>query len=344
MSASGTHRDTSHWKRLGLAIGHASDAEGGTGCTVIRGIEKPFRCGVHVLGRASGTRELETCSPAHLVDRTDAVLLTGGSAYGLDSAAGVMRWMETRGRGFRTGPGVVPIVPTACIFDLLPLGRFNARPSEDMAFAACEAASPHAVGEGSIGVGTGATVGKVAGAPFAMKGGVGIAGLESSGEQGNPAGGVIAAAIVVTNAFGDVRDASGHIIAGARNGNGGFLDAERLLRAEGTASERRFADNEGRRNTTLGLVAVNIALDKVQLTQLAAAVSAAYYRRITPCGTSFDGDIIFAVSPLEGAGAPMHSIETLAVAAMEQAIERSVRTAVGRDGVPGLADTNTQRS
>ena len=326
------------WKRLGLAIGHASNEAGATGCTVIRGIDEPFRCAAHVLGRASGTREIHVCSVSHLVDRTDAVLLTGGSAYGLDSAAGVMRWMEERGRGFATGPGVVPIVPAAVIFDLLPLGSFSARPTADMAYAACDAASPDNRAEGSVGVGTGATVGKVAGAAFAMKGGVGMASVEG--------GGVVAAAIVVTNAFGDVRDAHGKIIAGARAAEGGFVDAERVLRAESGREllEKRFgaSSNEGRRNTTLGLVAVSASLSKVQMAQIASATSAAFYRRITPSGTTFDGDVIFAACPLTGQDAPMPAVEALAVAAMELAIERSVRAAVGRDGVPGLADGMAQ--
>jgi L-aminopeptidase/D-esterase-like protein len=336
MTFADTPRTATHWERLGLAIGHASNATGATGCTVVRGIESPFRCAAHVLGRASGTREIHTGNAAHLVDRTDAVLLTGGSAYGLDSAAGVMRWMEERSRGFPTGPGVVPIVPAAVIFDLLPLGEFSARPTAEMAYTACNAASPHAIAEGSVGAGTGATVGKIGGALLAMKGGVGVASVEGNG--------VIAAAIVVTNAFGDVRDGAGNIIAGARREAGGFADAERLLRAESSdaPASRRFAEaaTEGRRNTTLGLVAVSASLSKVQLAQLATATSAAFYRRITPCGTSFDGDVIFATCPLTGSDAPMQVIEALAVAAMEQAIERSVRTAVGREGVPGLADTD----
>lgn len=322
------------WKRLGLAIGHATNADGGTGCTVIRGIDSPFRCSAHLLGRASGTREFNTCSPEHLVDTTDAIMLSGGSAFGLDAAAGVMRWMEERGRGFLTGPGVVPIVPAAVIFDLLPLGKFNARPTPEMAYTACDSATSMNIAEGAVGVGTGATVGKVSGAAFAMKGGVGLGSAEGSG--------VVAAAIVVTNAFGDVRDAHNAIIAGARDASGNFLDAERVLRGEvhTTAENRRFADvaAEGRRNTTLGVVSVSTSLTKVQLAQLASATSAAFHRRITPCGTSFDGDVIFATCPLGGTPAPMHVVEALAVAAMEQAIERSVRMAKGRDGVPGLAD------
>src|SRR5829696_8162123 len=158
----------------GLVVGHATDVAGATGCTVVRGDPAPFRCGVAIVGRATGTRELALLDPGHLVDRVDAILLAGGSAYGLDAAAGVMRWMEERGRGFDVGAGVVPIVRAAVLFDLLPLGRFDARPTPQMAYAACEAARPSGIAEGSVGAGTGTTIGKGAGRDHAMKGGLGL--------------------------------------------------------------------------------------------------------------------------------------------------------------------------
>ena len=319
------------WERLGLAIGHATNIEGATGCTVIRGIDQGFRCSAHLIGRASGTRELAVCSPEHLIDTVDAVLLTGGSAYGLDAAAGVMRWMEEHGRGHAIGRGVVPIVPAAVIFDLAPLGQFNARPTSEMAYAACNSASSRDVAEGSIGAGTGATVGKAAGMANAMKGGVGIASVEGNG--------VVACAIVVTNSFGDVRDANNNIIAGARGENGTFVNAERLLRGE-SFDTAETAMPAGRVNTTIALVAVSASLTKVQLAQLATATSAAFYRRITPCGTPYDGDVIFSACPTSGSDAPLPVVEALAVAAMEQAIERSVQLAKGREGIPGLAGTH----
>ncbi|MBL0169284.1 MAG: P1 family peptidase [Gemmatimonadaceae bacterium] len=323
------------WHRLGLCIGHATDQAGATGCTVVRGISQPFRCAAALIGRASGSRELATCMPEHLVDRTDAVLLTGGSAYGLDAAAGVMRWMEEHARGFPVGRGVVPIVPTAVIFDLAPLGRFDARPTPDMAYKACATAATM-VDEGCVGAGTGAVVGKCAGVEFAMKGGIGIGSAEG--------GGVLAAAIAVVNAFGDVRDGDGRIIAGARASAGGFVDAERVLRGAATPTDFAFVASDGRQNTTLAVVAVSIPLSKSHLAQVAQAATAAFHRRITPCGTAFDGDILFAVSPLPtdvGSAAdtvPLARIEALAVAAIEMAIERGVVTAIGREGIPGLAD------
>src|SRR6476646_2972463 len=153
--------------RLGIAIGHASDERGATGLTVIRGAKGggPLRAGVCVVGRATGSREIAAASADHHVDgRVDALLFTGGSAFGLDAAAGVMRWMEERGQGFAVGGGVVPIVPAAVVFDLAPLGRFEARPTAQMAYDATAGASSRDVAEGSVGAGTGTTVGKILGA------------------------------------------------------------------------------------------------------------------------------------------------------------------------------------
>jgi L-aminopeptidase/D-esterase-like protein len=314
---------------LGLAIGHATDTAGATGLTIVRGVDGPFRAAAAILGRATGTRELDALSPQHLVDRVDALLLTGGSAYGLAAAAGAMRWMEERGRGFPVTGGVVPIVPGAVVFDLAPLGAFEARPTAQMAYEACERAVTAGVEEGSVGAGTGATVGKAAGVSHAMKGGVGCAVLQ--------AGELTVGALAVVNALGDVRDASGRIIAGARADAGGYLDLERLL-AEGAASRARFGEQEVG-NTTLAVVATSAGLSRVELQQLARAAGAALARRITPVGTSFDGDVIFATAPLEAPSASPLQVEVLAVHALEQAIERAVRLARGRDGIPGLADT-----
>ena len=310
---------------LGVVVGHATDAEGGTGLTVVRGATAPFRASVAILGRATGTRELDALSPRHLVDRIDAVMLTGGSAYGLDAAAGVMQWLEERGRGFPVGDGVVPIVPAAVVFDLAPIGRFAARPTAAMAYDATERATS-VIEEGSVGAGTGTTVGKAGGIADAMKGGVG-ASIAS-------AGAVSVGALAVVNAFGDVRDGAGRIIAGARR-DGSFLDSSRLLR------EQRSAPRFGTtvlQNTTLAVVIASAPLSRVELQQLAGAASAALLRRITPAGTTFDGDVVFALAPLEGPVVPAVQLEVLAVEALEDAIERSVRTARGRGGVPGLAD------
>jgi len=306
----------------GLAIGHATDVDGATGCTVLRGANGPFRCGVHVVGRATGTRELALLDPGHLVDRVDAILLAGGSAYGLDAAAGVMRWMEERGRGFPVGPGVVPIVPAAVIFDLAPLGRFDARPTPAMAYEACDRATEGQVPEGSVGAGTGATVGKIAGPASAMKGGVGVGAVT--------AGVVEVCALSVVNALGDVRDEAGHIVAGARDAGGRWLDSRAWI-ARGDDGARRFDALAGR-NTTLCVVSTNAALTRVSVAALARAASAALYRRITPVGTVFDGDIVFATAPVShGVEASPAQVEAMAVLALEEAIERSVGTVAPGD-------------
>lgn len=313
--------------RFGLAVGHATDADGGTGCTVVRGIDGPHRAACAVIGRATGSRELALLEPGHLVERVDAIVLSGGSAFGLDAATGVMRWMERRGRGFPVGAGVVPIVPAAVLFDLAPLGRFDARPDAAMGEAACDAAVSEGIAEGSVGAGTGLTVGKVLGRAGAMKGGFGLAVHYSEG--------CAAAAMVAVNAFGDVRDAQGGILAGARLPDGAWADTPRVLAAGGP--ERAFGAAAGP-NTTLAVVAVDAAFSRVELQQLARAATAAYHRRIAPAGSSFDGDIVFALAPMEGPRVPLVQAEMLVVAALEEAIERAVRLARGRDGVPGLGD------
>lgn len=311
--------------RFGLAVGHSTDAVGATGCTVVRGIDKPHRAACAVIGRATGSRELAPLTPGHLVERVDAILLTGGSAYGLDAAAGVMKWMEEQGRGFAVGPGVVPIVPAAVIFDLLPLGSFKARPTPQMAYDACANASSETLAEGNVGAGTGATVGKIRGAAGAMKGGLGIAiaeGLDCA-----------AAAIAVVNAFGDVRDGAGRIIAGARLEDGSFVDTARALAAG--APRGGFVAGT---NTTLCVVALDRAFTRVQLKEIADAVGAELLVRITPAGTLSDGDIVFTLAPMDGPTADVVEAIRVAKLAVSEAIERAVRLATGRDGIPGLAD------
>jgi L-aminopeptidase/D-esterase-like protein len=312
---------------VGLAVGHATDARGATGLTVLRAVEGTMRGGVHVLGRATGTRELEALSPTALAGRVDAVLLTGGSAYGLDAAAGVMRWMEEHRRGFDVGSGVVPIVPAAVLFDLAPLGEFAARPTPAMAYEACDAARASGITEGSVGAGTGATVGKAAGRAHAMKGGIGCA----VAKQGD----AVVCALAVVNSLGDVRAANGRILAGARGDDGEFLDSVKVISMRAAAPQFGAVAPQ---NTTLCVVATNMSLDRSELAQLARAAGAALFKRITPVGTSFDGDIVFALCQPDGPRGTLMPLELLATNALEEAIERGVRLAVGRDGVPGLAD------
>ena len=302
---------------LGLMVGHATDAEGGTGVTVVRHERHTWRGGHCIVGRATGTRELNALTPTSLADRVDAVMLTGGSAFGLDAAAGVMRWMEQHKRGHPMGDFVVPIVPAAVIFDLLPLGRPDARPTPDMAYAATESAVSVSPGEGSVGAGTGATVGKMGGREGAMKGGVGCW-FEQVGD-------LMVGAVAVVNAVGDVRDAQGNIIAGARGPEGKFIDSARIF-ADAPPPPPGTRPATGH-NTTLAVVATNAALSRTAISELAQATSAAFYRRITPAGTSFDGDIVFALCRHEGLTAPLVQVEALAVRVLETAIERAVKLA-----------------
>lgn len=310
---------------FGLSLGHATDAAGATGCTVIRGTAAPLRASAFLFGRATGTRESALLEPWASNDRIDAVLLTGGSAYGLDAAAGVMRWMEERGRGYPIAGGVVPIVPAAVVFDLAPLGSFGARPTAQMAYDACDGATPSRWEEGSVGAGTGCTIGKLYGPARAMKGGVGV------GVAGAP-GDLAACAVSVVNAVGHVRDVrTGGIIAGPRNADGSIADSEPAGYARGF-----FVAPPA--STTLSLVALNRTYSKTDLHRIARAASAAHARRIGPAGTSYDGDVVFAVCPLDAEPADLMRAELAATAALEEAIVRAVQTAKGRDGIPGLAD------
>ncbi len=298
----------------GITVGHATVPTHGTGCTVVLGPAAGLRAAVAVRGRATGTREIDALSPRHIVERVDAILLTGGSAYGLGAADGVMRWLRERGRGLPVGPaGTVPIVPTAVLFDLGNAGKPVGWPGPDDAYRACEAAATD-FAEGSVGAGTGATVGKAAGLDKMMKAGLGTSAAR--------AGEIVVGALVVVNAVGDVRDARGEIIAGARGEGGRFLDSLRFL-AEGGAP---FGDPSRLvRNTTLAVIATNAALDRVQLEALAQTGSDALARRITPYGTLFDGDVVFAVSTAAVPAASPLQAEALAALAVPEAVERAVR-------------------
>jgi len=302
----------------GIRVGHATDAAARTGCTVILG---PFRAACEVRGLATGTRELEALSPLHLVARPDAILLTGGSAFGLAAADGVVRWLEERGAGYDVGVARVPIVPAAVIFDLA-VGDAARRPDAAMGRAACDAASAGDVAEGPVGAGTGATVGKVRGLAGAMPGGVGT--------WAESVAGYTVGALAVVNAFGDVLDAQGRILAGARDEEGRFLDTARTLR------EGRIPGDFARlargappgTNTTLAVVATDAPLPRTALEALARAAGTALARRISPVHTPYDGDVVFAVSTAPAAHElTPGTLLTLGVAAaytLERAIERAV--------------------
>jgi L-aminopeptidase/D-esterase-like protein len=296
----------------GVRVGHAQDLEARTGCTVVLG---PFRAGCDVRGTATGTRELEAISHLHLVQRADAIVLAGGSAYGLAAADGVAAWLEERGEcDYDAGAALVPIVPAAVIFDL-GVGRSDRRPDAAMGRAACEAAGVDP-GEGRVGVGTGATVGKLLGPAGAMPGGVGTASARAAGH--------VVGALVVVNALGDVLDRRGRIIAGAREPGGGFADSVRVAREGGQAPMGAAAGN-----TTLAVVATDAPVDRPALQALARAGSVAVARHTAPAHTPFDGDITFAVSTApHSEPAPPELLLALGAAAAEalgEAMERAVR-------------------
>jgi L-aminopeptidase/D-esterase-like protein len=333
----------------GLRVGHGTDLDARTGCTVILG---PFRAAVDIRGMATGSRELETLSALHVTQFANALLLTGGSAFGLEAAQGVMSWLEERGAGYDTGVARVPIVPAAVIFDLA-VGRADRRPDAAMGRAACEAASDGPVAEGIIGVGTGATVGKLRGPEGAMPGGVGSWAVAGPG--------CTVGALVVVNAVGDVVARDGQILAGARDEAGNFLDAERAIRdgilLEGLAGLSELAGGgsvgagaprDGGEtvapargpfsgplpgtNTTLAVVATDAPLTKNALEAMARIAATGVARRITPVHTPFDGDLTFALSTAaesrELSPGFVLTLGVLAAHALEVAIER----AVTRDG------------
>jgi L-aminopeptidase/D-esterase-like protein len=300
----------------GITVGHAQHGAGETGCTVAIG---PFVAAVEVRGLATGSRELDALSPLHLVPRCDAILLTGGSAFGLAAADGVSRWLEERGRGYETRAAVVPIVPAAVIYDL-GMGDASARPDPEMGYAAAAAASERSVEEGRVGVGAGASVGKLR--PEGLEpAGVG-SWSEDHGEH-------VVAALAVVNAFGDVLDDRGEITAGSRGPDGSYLDTARAIR-EGRVPDWLVRAGE---NTTLAIVATDIPLRKTELQVVARQAMNAVVRRISPANTSFDGDIVFAASSAENAGTgpdtppiQLLSIGLQAQRALERALLRAVRT------------------
>jgi len=299
----------------GLRVGHATAPGGETGCTVVLG---PFRAAVEVAGMATGSRELHVLELEHLVPAVDALLLTGGSAFGLAAADGVVEWLAGQGAGYDTGSHRVPIVPAAVIYDL-----HDGRPRPDAATgrAACEAATTATVAVGLVGAGAGATVGNLAGPAGSMPGGLGSFALES--------GPWAVGALAVVNALGDVLDGTGRIVAGARGADGVFLDGSRLLRE---LPERALAGGTLRpgRNTTLAVVATDAPLSKVDLRRLARMAGTALPRRISPVHTPFDGDIVFALSTAtEERGFGAAELLALGVAARD-ALEEAITGAAPR--------------
>ncbi len=311
----------------GLKVGHFTDTRRPTGCTVVLA-EAGAVCGVDVRGGAPGTRETDLLSPVDTVEKVHAVVLSGGSAFGLDTATGVMRWLEEKKIGFAVGAARVPIVPAAVLFDL-GLGDWTIRPDATAGYAAARAASAADAQEGNVGAGAGATVGKLLGPARAMKSGLGSASVRLPK-------GLVVAALVAVNAFGDVIDpANGRILAGARGADGRSFAGTMKMLLEGYAPGAALPGE----NTTIGVVATNAALTKAQATKVAQMAHDGLARTIAPVHTPWDGDTLFAMSTgsEEVPGGPL-VVGALAAEVVARAVLRAVRASRGLPGLPAASD------
>lgn len=312
----------------GIEVGHWTSSERPTGCTAIL-TRQGATAAVDVRGGAPGTRETDLLDPSNLVGEVHAIVLTGGSAFGLDAASGVMRYLEEAGIGFDVGVARVPIVPAAVLFDLAVGGRPEVRPTAESGYLAACAASGGPVAQGSIGAGAGASVGKLLGSARAMKGGLGSASIALPD-------GLVVAALVAVNAVGDVVDpGTGRVIAGARTPDGRALaDVRGLLRRGAVGGAPRVGEN-----TTIGVVATNAALTKPQARKVAQMAHGGIARAIVPAHTPVDGDTIFALATAALPGeAALGTVGALAAEAMADAIVRAVRSATGLPGLPAARD------
>ena len=322
----------------GIEVGHFSDTRRPTGCTVILAREGAV-AGVDVRGAAPGTRETDLLAPGNLVQQVHGIMLAGGSAWGLAAADGAMRWLEERNIGMDVRFGTLPIVPAAVLFDL-PMGDARIRPDAAAGYAACEVASSDAPAEGNVGAGSGALVGKLFGVDRAMKGGIGTASVT--------VGGVTVGALVAVNALGDVIDPdTAQPVAGARTEDGlALLDTRRAL-LRGEPPKPLLAGT----NTTLGVIATDAVLTKVQANRLASVAHDGLARAINPVHTMSDGDTLFALAtgrvPLEGNAPGMTVLGTMAAEAVARATLRAVLAArsvtVGELHVPCAADLATTK-
>jgi L-aminopeptidase/D-esterase-like protein len=313
----------------GLKVGHYTDRQGITGCTVVL-CEGGAVGGVDVRGSAPGTRETDLMRPLNLVQQVHAVLLAGGSAYGLDAAGGIMRWLEERDVGFDVGVGVVPIVPAAVLFDLA-VGDPKARPDAAAGYQACQSATDGPVDEGCVGAGTGATVGKLLGSKFATKSGLGTASVKIGK-------GIVVGAIVAVNAFGDVVDPdTGAILAGTRKPVvGGFVNTAQRMQGDLGQTILSLA------NTTLAVVATDAYLTKEAANKVAQMAHDGLARSIRPVHTMFDGDTVFALAtgqlPKKGSGADPSVVGTAAADVLARAVVRAVQQAESLGSLPAARD------
>ena len=303
----------------GIAVGHFTDTRRPTGCTVIITRDGAV-AGVDVRGAAPGTRETDLLHPSNLVDRVHAILLAGGSAWGLDAASGVMQWLEENSIGLEVGFGLVPIVPAAVLFDL-PVGDARIRPDARGGYQACVAASGNAPAQGNVGAGAGALVGKVFGLGRAMRGGIGTASITVDG--------ITVGAIIACNAMGDViNPATGQVLAGARTLDGMSLLNSRDAILAGEAPKPVLAGT----NTTIGVIATDAILTKAQAHRLAQVAHDGLARSINPVHTMSDGDTLFALGTGKaGRSAGMLLLGTLAAEVTARAVVQAVLAAKGFD-------------
>lgn len=316
----------------GIEVGQAQDEDALTGCTVIM-CRNGAVAGVDVRGGAPGTRETDLLNPVNLVEKVHAIVLAGGSAFGLEAASGVMRYLEEQAIGFNSGVAKVPIVPAAILFDL-NVGRPDVRPDAEMGYLAASAASTDVPAEGNFGAGAGASVGKILGLKTAMKAGIGTASMAVNG--------FVVGAIVAVNSWGDVvNPKNGKILAGARSTNLGLLKIgskgyfANTLEMMKTLLERSAVGVETKANTVIGVVATNAKLTKTEATKVAQMAQDGLARTIRPAHTMLDGDTIFALG-IGPKKADPSTVGAFAAEVMAQAILRAVQKAAPAGGLPGL--------
>ncbi len=312
----------------GLSVGHHTLTERPTGCTVILVEGDGAVGGVSQRGGAPGTRETDLLDPSNMVDKVNAVVLAGGSAFGLDAATGTVRWLEEHGIGWDVRIAKVPIVPAAILFDLPVGGNPKVRPTADCGYRAASDASSAPVREGTIGAGAGATVGKSGGPNRSMKAGVGSYAVTLPS-------GLTVGAIVAVNAVGDIIDPdTGTVVAGVRNPDGTFADARTLLRTGQTGPRPRAGEN-----TTIGLVATNARLTKAQAHRMALMADDGFARAIFPAHTQGDGDTVFSLATGRWDGeVEISQIGALAADVMARAIVRAATEATGLPNLPAVRD------
>lgn len=311
----------------GIQVGHAQDLEAITGCTAVLCPDGAVG-GVDVRGGAPGTRETDLLRPLHLVQEVHGILLAGGSAFGLDAAGGVMRYLEEQGKGFDVGVTRVPIVPAAILFDL-DLGDAKVRPDAEMGYAACAAASDGPVAQGSLGAGTGAQIGRMFGPGFCMKGGIGSASLDIGG-------GVVVGALIAVNAYGDILDPeSGAIIAGARKPPRGREFAD-TLHTLGTFVGKTVNDF-AMRNTVIGVVATNARLTKEEANKVAQSAHNGLARTIRPAHTMLDGDTLFCLATGK-TNANANVVAAYAPEVVARAVVNGIRAATSLGGCLAARD------